>query len=462
MESVREEAGMPTVSIHPAQYGVEPLGQEPQRKPRKRGTRKASGEQVDLWSQAPALDDPGDAAAAVRDGAQDRPARAAAEISDTVADTARSSIAPESPRHIEPVSAPEPPPMMEAATEDAPAPASRERDDAAPTELAARIERLRQTTSVEFLGKTLRRETSETPASTPRPHAEPDTQLSAHAADEISRTVGGGGSIDAERFLDLANRTLEREARSREVRDAARETSAAKNRLSGLDKAEQLVEATRSKFKAQLDETLRNPGAFLSWFDQLDEPRKREMLRLLEIERSSFAREFSAALSSGVAQATKPQDRWGAIKAKAAEFVASSNPEKRVFVQPVGEGQLRLAARDGEFYLDTERGCRAAFREARMACGLPESATRDEVRKAARKHLASAETREADALSRLRVLGKTPELYELPAALRRLSLPDQEWVVKRLPALAKHVKHIAQAGIDLAEGPRRKGNGYGL
>lgn len=184
------------------------------------------------------------------------------------------------------------------------------------------------------------------------------------------------------------------------------------------------------------------------------------MLKLLEFERATFARECSAALASGVAQATKPQDRLGAIKAKAAEFVASSNPEKRVFVKTVGDGSLRLAARDGVWYLDTERGCEAAFREARVACDLSESATRDEVRKAASGRVAVAKQREADALSRLRVLGKTPELYELPGAMRRLSSSDQEWVLKQLPALAKHVKNIAQAGIDLAEGPRRKGSGF--
>lgn len=459
-EPVREDVGTPTPIIHHAQSGVEPLRQEPQRKPRKRGAREASGEQVDLWSQAPALDDSDDPAAAVRDGAPDRLSPAAVDNLEIVEDTTLSSIAPESPRQIEPVSAPKLPLVMEATTEDASAPASAEREDAARTELTARIERLRQKTSVEFLGKTLRGETTETPASTPRPYVERDMQLPAQAADEISRTVDGGGSIEAEKFLELANRTLEREARSREVKATASEVAAAQQRLSDLDQAEQLVETTRSKFKAQLDETLRDPGAFLGWFDRLGDPRKREMLRLLEIERAAFAREFSAALASGAAQATKPQDLLGKVKAKTAEFVASNNPEKRVFVQPVGEGQLRLAARDGEWYLDTERGCRAAFREAREACGLPESATRDEVRKAARKHLASAKERETDAILRRERLGKTLEPHELPSALRRLSQADQEWVVKRLPALAKHVKHIAQAGIDLAEGPRRKGSGY--
>jgi hypothetical protein len=126
----------------------------------------------------------------------------------------------------------------------------------------------------------------------------------------------------------------------------------------------------------------------------------------------------------------------------------------------VGDGALRLAALDGEWYLDTERSCEAGFREARDACGLPESATRDEVRTAARKHLASAKQREADALSRLSMLGETPSLFELPRAFRKLSLPDQEWVVKRLPAMPEHIKLVAQAGIDLAEGPRRKGSGY--
>ncbi len=107
-----------------------------------------------------------------------------------------------------------------------------------------------------------------------------------------------------------------------------------------------------------------------------------------------------------------------------------------------------------------ERGCRAAFRNARDFFGLAKSATRDEVREAAKEHLASAKKRETDAIFQKQLLGKTPDLYEVRGALRRLSVSDQEWVVKQLPALASHIKHIAQAAIDLAEGPRRKGGEY--
>jgi hypothetical protein len=459
-EPVREEVGTPAVSIPPAQSGLGSLGQEPQRKPRKRGAREASGAQVDLWSQAPAQDDSPDPVAAVRDGAPDGPAPAAADNLEIMADTPLSSIAPESPRHIEPASAAEPPLVMEAPPANAPAPASAERNDLARTELYARIERLRRKYSVEFLGKTLSGETAKTPADTPRLDGQLDTQLPARAADENSRGVDSAGSKEAEDFLQMASRTLEREARSREVKDAVSEVIGAQQRLSDLDKTEELVETTRSKFKAQLEETLRDPNAFLGWFDQLGDPRKRELLRLLEFERTAFAREFSAALESGAAQATKRQDLLDAFKARAAEVVAGSNPEKRVFVKQVVEGQLRLAAHDGEFYLATEGGCRAAFRKVREACGLPTSATRDEVREAAKTHLASAKEREADALLRRERLGKTLESHELPSALRRLSLADQEWVVKRLPALAEHIKHVAQAGIDLAEGPRRKVSGF--
>lgn len=445
-EPVREEVGPPPLSSHRAQSGVELLRQEPQRTRRKRGTPKTSEEQVDIWSQAPAPLDSGAPAAAVRDVAPDQPAPAV-ENPGIVANPPLSSIPPEAPREIEPVSAPEPPPMMEAITENAPAPASAERDDAARAELFARIERLRQKRSIGFMGKTRTGATSGLPDSTPQ-------------AQEVSRTVEGAGSEDAERFLRVANRALKAETRSREVNDAVTEVIAAQQRLSGLDKAEQLAETTRSKFKAQLEEALRDPNAFLGWFDHLGEPRKREMLRLLEFERAAFAREFSAALASGAAQETKQQDLLDALKARAAELLAARNPEKRVFLHPVGEGQLRLAARDGEFYLDMDRGCRAAFRNARDFFGLAKSATRDEVREAAREHLASAKKREADAVFQKQLLGKTPDLYELRGALRRLSVPDQEWVVKQLPALAKHIQHIAQAGIDLAEGPRRKGSGY--
>jgi hypothetical protein len=445
-EPVREEVGPPPLSSHRAQSGVELLRQEPQRTRRKRGTPKGSEEQVDIWSQAPAPLGSGAPAAAVRDVAPDQHAPAV-ENPGIVANPPLSSIPPEAPRESNPVSAPEPPPTMEAITENAPAPASAERDDAARAELFARIERLRQKRSIGFMGKTRTGATSGLPDSTPQ-------------AQEVSRTVEGAGREDAEKFLRLANRALEAETRSREVNDAVTEVIAAQQRLSGLDKAEQLAETTRSKFKAQLEEALRDPNAFLGWFDHLSEPRKREMLRLLEFERAAFAREFSAALVSGAAQATKQQDLLDALKARAAELLAARNPEKRVFLHPVSEGQLRLAARDGEFYLDMERGCRAAFRNARDFFSLAKSATRDEVRDAAKQHLASAEKREADAVFQKQLLGKTPELYELRGALRGLSVSDQEWVVKQLPALAKHIKHVAQAAIDLAEGPRRKGSGY--
>jgi hypothetical protein len=163
---------------------------------------------------------------------------------------------------------------------------------------------------------------------------------------------------------------------------------------------------------------------------------------------------------AAAARAIKPRDRWDAIKAKAAEFVATSNPEKRVLLNRVGDGAFRLAALDGEWHLEKVRARRGTFREAREALGLPKTATRAEVRQAASDHVDVAKQREAHALSRLRVLSKTPELYELPGALRRLSSSDQEWVVKQLPALAKHVKHVAEAAIDLAEGPRRTTRGY--
>ncbi len=433
-EPVRKEVGPPALSIYSARSGVEPLRQEPQRKPQKRAARKADEEQVELWSQAPAPLESGAPAAAVRDVAPDQPAPAV-ENPEIVANPPLSSIPPEAPREIEPVSAPEPPPMMDAAAENAPAPAWPERDESAWAELSARIERLGQKRSVEFMGKTLTGASSAIPDSTPQPH-------------EGGRTVDGAGSEEAEKFLHMATRALDGNARLSEANDAASEAFAAKDRLSGLDTAEKRVQTARRKFKTQLGETLRDPGAFLGWFDQLGGPRKREMLGLLEFERAAFSREFSAALRSGAAKATKRQ------------FVWSSNPEKRVFVNPVGDGDLRLAAHDGEWYLEKVRACTAAFREAGEVFGLPKSATRAEVRKAASTHVDVAEGREADAVFRLQRLGKTPDLHDLPDALRRLSLSDQEWVVKRLPALAKHIKLVAEAGIELAEGPRRKVSGF--
>jgi hypothetical protein len=360
-EPVREEVGPPAPSSHPAQSGVEPLRQEPQRKPQKRATRKADEEQVELWSQAPAPLDSGAPAAAVRDVAPDQPAPAV-ENPEIVANPPLSSIPPEAPREIEPVSAPEPPPMMDAAAENAPAPAWPERDESAWAELSACIEQLRQKPSVEFMGKTLTDASSGIPASTTQPQ-------------NAERTLEGAGSEEAEKFLRIATRALEGKARLSEANDAASEAFAAKDRLSGLDTAEKRVKTARTKFETQLDETLRDPGAFLGWFDQLDDPRKRELLRLLESERAAFAHEFSAALKSGAAQVTKRQ------------FVVSSNPEKRVFVNSVGDGDLRLAAHDGEWYLEKVRACSAAFREARKVFGLPKSATRAAIRKAASAHV---------------------------------------------------------------------------
>jgi hypothetical protein len=301
-EPVREEVGPPALSSHPAQSGVEPLRREPQRKPQKRATRKADDEQVELWSQAPAPLDSGAPAAAVRDVAPDQPAPAV-ENPEIVANPPLYSIPPEAPREIEPVSAPELPPMMDAAAENAPAPAWPERDESAWAELSARIERLGQTPSVEFMGETLTGASPGIPASTTQPQ-EPEC------------TLEGAGSEEAEKFLHMATRALEGKSRLSEANNAASEVAAAKKRLSDLKDAEELVETTRSKFKAQLDETLRDSGAFLSWFDQLDAPRTREILRLLEIEGAVFAREFSAALASGAAQATKPQDLLARSKRK--------------------------------------------------------------------------------------------------------------------------------------------------
>lgn len=432
-EPVREEVGPPALSSHPTQSGVEPLRQEPQRKPQKRAARKADEEQVELWSQAPAPLDSSAPAAAVRDVAPDQPAPAV-ENPEIVANPPLSSIPPEAPREIEPVSAPEPPPMVEPAAENAPAPPRAERDEAAWAELSARIERLGQKPSVEFMGKTLTGASSGIPASTTQPQ-------------EAERILEGAGSEEAEKFLRMATRALDGKARRSEADDAVSEAIAAKDRLSGLDTAEKRVRTARSNFKTQLDKTLRDPNAFLGWFDQLGDPRKRELLRLLEFGRAAFAREFSAALKSGAAQATKRQ------------FVWSSNPEKRVFVNPVGDGDLRLAVHDGEWYLEKVRACSAAFREARKVFGLPKSVTRADVRKAASAHVDVAEGRESDAVFRMQRLGKTTELYELPGALRTLSVSDQEWVLKQLPALVKHINLVAQAGLDLAEGPQRKGSG---
>ena len=359
-EPVREEVGPPALSIYSARSGVEPLGQELQRTRRKRGTRTASGEQVDLWSQAPAPLDSGAPAAAVRDVAPDQNAPAVGNP-EIVADAPLPSLTPESPREIEPVNAPKAPPMMDAAAENAPASAWPERDGSAWAELSARIERLGQKPSVEFMGETLTGASSGIPASTPQPH-------------EGGRTVEGAGSEEAEKFLHMATRALDGNARLSEANNAASEVAAAKKRLSGLDTSEKRVQTARSKFKAQMDETLRDPQAFLGWFDQLSDPWKREMLRLLKFKRAAFAREFSAALESGAAKATKRQ------------FVWSSNPEKRVFVKTVGDGAVRLAALEGEWYLEKVRACKAAFREARGVFGLPKSATRAEVRKAASAH----------------------------------------------------------------------------
>lgn len=433
-EPVREEVGPPALSSHPARSGVEPFRQEPQRKPQKRAARKADEEQVELWSQAPAPLDSSAPAAAVRDVALDQPAPAV-ENPEIVANPPLSSIPPEAPREIEPVSAPEAPPMVEPAAENAPAPPRAERDEAAWAELSARIERLGQKPSVEFMGKTLTGASSGIPASTTQPQ-------------EAERILEGAGSEEAEKFLRMATRALDGKARRSEADDAVSEAIAAKDRLSGLDTAEKRVQTARSNFKTQLDKTLRDPNAFLGWFDHLGDPRKRELLRLLEFGRAAFAGEFSAALKSGAAKATKRQ------------FVWSSNPEKRVFVNPVGDGDLRLAVHDGEWYLEKVRACSAAFREARKVFGLPKSATRAEVRKAASAHVDAAERREADAVFRLQRLGKTPDLHELSDVLGRLSLSDQEWVLKQLPGLAEHIKHVAQAGIDLAEGPRRNVSGF--
>ncbi|HEX6909513.1 MAG TPA: relaxase/mobilization nuclease domain-containing protein [Longimicrobium sp.] len=435
-EPIREEVGTPAaLGTHPVPSVVEPLSQEPQRKPRKRGTRKVDEEQVELWPQALAPHAPGAPAAPVPIVGQHRPTAEAVENPEIVAETPLSSKRPEAPREIERISETEASPITEAAAENELMPPPAMRDESAWAELSARIERLRKKSSVEFMGQTLTGASSGLRASTPQP-------------EKAGHTVEGARSEEAEKFLRMATRALEREARSREVNDAVSATIAAKDRLSGLDTAEERVPTAREEFKTQLDRLLRDPNAFLGWFDQLYESRKREMLRLLQFERTAFSREFSAALESGAAQATKRQ------------FIVSRNPEKRIFVRTVSDGELRLAALYGEWYLDKLSAYRAAFREAREVFGLPKTATRAEVRQAASDHVDVAKARESDAVFQKQRLGKTTELHELPGALSTLSVSDQEWVVKQLPALAKHIKHIAQAGIDLAEGPRRKTGGY--
>jgi len=268
-EPVREEVGPPAPSSHPARSGVKPVGQEPQRTRRTRrtrATRKADEEQVELWSQAPASLDSGAPAAAVHDVPPNQ-AAPAVENCEILADTPLPAIAPESPREIEPVSAPEPPPMLDAAAEDASAPAWPERDESAWAELSARIERLGQKQSVEFMGKTLTGASSGIPASTPQLH-------------EGGRSVEGAGSEEAEKFLHMATRALDGKGRLSEANNAASEVAAAKKRLSDLNDAEELVKTTRSKFKAQLDEILRDPNAASSRPRWRLAPRRRPSRRI--------------------------------------------------------------------------------------------------------------------------------------------------------------------------------------
>lgn len=454
-EPVREEVGPPALCTHPTRSVVEPLGQEPHRKRRKRGSQKATGEQVDLWSQAPTPRAPGAPAAPVPDVVPDQPAEAESESPEVVPVT---PPLPVSPRPQAPASPRELVPATEVGSEEVPAAATVDHHSSAQSELAARINQLSRKASLRFLGETLTGAAPTRAAGNAPPREVEPVREEVEA--EVPRLSMGTRSTDAEAFVQLAECCQELKDRI----EQAEGTRARMEKLSAdLDRANRDVRGATASFASEIKSTFRNPKAFYDWFSELSEDQRWAMLDALGKRPAHVARAFMAASGHDMAQASglrsKLRDFGTRIKAR----LTGKKPEHSVF-RSGQEGVIDrvglLTAGAGERYLQAV-GAREEFRvHLTDQLEIPRKSTLKDVRDvlATRKEKAAART--AEAITLRASLGARPSTVE--RAFLALSREDQRVVMDALPTLGKLIPKAVRLVERLARGPERGDGGLGL
>lgn len=454
-EPDREEVAAPAVTDHPVTANKVEVerARGPQRRCMQR-KRIARSEQVELWSEVLAPSEPTTAAPADQVVAQDQPAPAREEIPEVVPGTPLPSVAPESSLPPEQVSAPEPPQMPEPAGENVPAAASADHDHSTQTELSARIERLRQKASLQFMGETLTGASSDSAASAPHRHPEIVTE---QVWVEIPRLPAGAWSADAEAFVRLAERC-------REMTDRIQDADATRARVEKLSRdlrgADRDVNAATMSFANEITSAFQDPNGFWTWFKQFPTARRWEMLATLRERPADVAREFLAASGGGHAQTNGSRSTMRRVVTWTRTQITGKKPEHPVFRATFSADTAHRPADAGERYLQALEGRERLRVRLTRQLGMPRRSPLQEVRDALATRMDEATARKAEAIDLRDSVGARSSAVE--RAFRALSREDQRVVMNALPTLGKLIPTAARLLERLARGPERKDGGLGL
>lgn len=468
------------VTVEPAV----PTARPRQHKPRQSRTRSSSEAQADLWSQAPAPDQPTtDPTTAQRQAVPPGVARVSWEPAEGVAPAASTDPAPGEPLALEPVPIPGPRQRPEAVdAEEAVAESARLPFAERHAEFAARIEKIRQMAGrrgatpaagddnrAARVARVMphRRNASPTagqeqqgpvPAlvGTPAPNPPEKPVRGKNVADLLDELPPPQGSTRAQNFLREANRVLQRKALQREVQDANADIWNGEKWIRALDREDAHLRGSRKDFEKWVDTTFRDSKVFLDHYDALSAREKRMTVKLLRESPRELARRLVAP------QGKRPSGLRATLR-KVAKHLTGDTPQRRVFKNVPGfEDGCRLVADAEAHYSGALIDHEGAYLHFADVLGVEDTAKPVEVREAITAHVERAKVLKAQIIERRNALGLVPSAKELSRSFHRLGLKDRNSVLQQLRAVGKLVPQALKLAVQLAEGPGHSRGGRSL
>lgn len=289
------------------------------------------------------------------------------------------------------------------------------------------------------------------------PAAELD-QVAAEAAqrrsvgDDVERIQvieAAAGTLDPERFREMAERARERDAFQKDVQaiDAVRKE--VRKWSDAINRADVDVRGATTSFAKEIRDAFKNPNAFQQAFKQLTDDEKRRALGMLRERPETFASEFATAFGRDFGTAGELRGNGAA-----GEETGVRIGKLKLFVRPPTDLERAgvLAAGAGERYLDAVASRDVTRKHAALSLDLPGEAPLKQVRNTCTERLEAATLQKAQVIeSRDSLHAPTPKA--LADAFGALHPQDRQRMLQEVPGLTNLLperrRELARTGPSL-------------
>lgn len=269
-------------------------------------------------------------------------------------------------------------------------------------------------------------------------------------------------SSDANAFIGLVHLRLRCETLQAAVDDANAVMQHVESWDRALQQAGEDVRGATTGFGEAIRESFREPDAFVRAFRQLDDERKRSVLRMLRDKPEVFADGLLRGFGAEDRSASQVGD-WRASVAAAAKRLAGTSPAHRVFRDARQTPRVSVLTADaGERYLDAVRARNRTREYVAEKLGLSHSAPVRDVAEACRTRRAAAKELKVRSIDQRDALGEVPSRAELAHRFLRVPWEEQAKLRVSSPDARRLLAEVARLAETLGRGPERDHGGWGL